>query len=432
TLASVRRLGFTQRIPVVLADELGITEVTKLSQHMGNQILHGREAIVSDLDDSGLWVAEDVGFKVLLDGEDGVRQFVTDAYDRAVADGDRGMSNALFDRFHYFLNSEASVGLFGTVKQIIIDRMSELLPYGPGDTPTFGVTAIRRHWHTLASAERQYGLPYRTIRKLVERAGIVEPLNTDVQKTRAVINAKALDDLLSGGGAQENHYNTAKRLGAHWTHFRAFEEAGLLLPVLRGENKHNFTYLRRDLARFEQALMRHAHPQAGELEGMVSMRQAYVATDWSLAEVVKHVMAGDIPCASVIGMKPVESIRLDLTALRCLHPFGSVETITVKEAAAMLRVSETVISKLITTRRIAGFRQRIPDRNGRRWVVSQAEMEEFRGRYIAASEIWRKGMGLSKITREMAAHGIEAQFPPDELRCTFYLREQVDRALSTG
>jgi hypothetical protein len=41
-------------------------------------------------------------------------------------------------------------------------------------------------------------------------------------------------------------------------------------------------------------------------------------------------------------------------------------------------------------------------------------------------------MALSIITREMAARGIDAQFPPDEVRCTFYLRDQVDQALSTG
>lgn len=421
------RLGFTDRISVPLADELGITEVTKLAQHMGNHILHGREAIVSDMNDLSLWAAEDAGFKVLQDGEGGVARFVRDAYERAVADGEQGMSNALFGNFHYFLNSNASFGLFGTVKQMIIDCMSELLPYGPGDTPIFGVVAKRRYWHTFISAEREYGLPFRTIKKFAERAGVVDRL-----KTRGLIDAKALDELLRGDDALENHFNAASRLGAFLAHFEAFEEADLLHPVLRGEHKHNSTYRLGDLIRLEEALSRYANPQSGEVEGMVSMRQAYVETDWSLVDVVKHVVAGNVACSSVIGMKPVESIRLDLSALRALHPFAGVETLTVTEAAAMLGVGETVISKLIATHRISGFRQRHPDRNGRRWVASRDELEDFRGKYIPASEIWRRGIPVSLIGREMAAHGIVAQFPPDELRCTFYLREQVDQALSTA
>ena len=182
---------------------------------------------------------------MLLDGKDGVRRFVSDAYDRAVADGVRGMSNAIFDRFHYFLNSGGSAGRFPTVKQIIIDRMSELLPYGPGDAPTFGATAARRYWHTLLSAERQYGLPYRTIQNLAERAGLVEPLNATVQKTRSIISAEALDSLLAGKNAQENRYNAARILGADYHHFAAFEEAGLLTPVIRGKHHQNSTYLTR-------------------------------------------------------------------------------------------------------------------------------------------------------------------------------------------
>lgn len=420
------RLGFSQRMHVELADELDITDITTLSQYMGLFILRGRTAVLGDLDEDGLWQAAEIGFEVLSGGERGVRQFVTDAYDRAVADGERGMSSTIFDRFHYFLTSGRSVGHFLTVKQIIIDRLSELVPYGPDDAPTFGVKASKRYWHTLLSAERQYGIPYRTIQKRAERAGLITRLNADVQKTRALIDAKKLDRLLDGGNVQANRFNAAKFLGADWQYFAAFEEAGVLFPVARGTHQHNSIYLQRDLNDLAARLLLHTVQQDGEVDGMVSMWQAYVMSDWSLPEVVDHVVQGNVSCSSITGMQAVASVRVDIEALRALHPLHGVEVMTVPEAAAAIGVSQQVISKLILKERMPRCRQRHPQRNGNRLVVPRAVVEAFRHEYVPVSEIWRRGVQLSCIARTMEAHGFEPAFKSDELRCLFYHRHEAD------
>lgn len=422
------RLGVLPGRRVSLLDEIDISQVTTLCERLGVFDLHGRKAQVTDLDEDGMLACAEAGFAWCLQGEEGIRDFVTMAHERAVRDGNSGMSNAIFGRFHYFLNSETHRYSFAGLKQVIVDRLSELLPYGPDDTPVFGALPARRHWHTLVSAERQYGLPYRTIKKRVERAGIHTRLNLSFDKTRFAIPADDLDWLLTSPDGTMLRAEVIERTGAHANDFFAFEMAGILKPVSGGSRASMSMYRRGDVDDLEKMLLKDAVTLAGETPGWVHLHQAYLESSWSRSEVLDHIAQGKVPTGSVIGQKSIASLRVDLEALRRLHPFFGREVMSMQEAAALLEVNESVVNRLVAKGWIDNHAERSTDSGRLRVALCKSDVLRFQKAYIPISEVWRRRGGpMRKINPLLKANGLEPSFSPQQLQCTFYPRSDVDR-----
>lgn len=102
------RLGVLERRVVPLLDLMDISQVTTVCERLGVFELHGRRAQISELDENGALASAQAGFEWCEGGDAGIRDFVTMAHERAVRDGTTGMSNTIFGRFHYFLNSETN------------------------------------------------------------------------------------------------------------------------------------------------------------------------------------------------------------------------------------------------------------------------------------------------------------------------------------
>ena len=422
------RLGVLERCSVPLLDPLDISQVTTICERFGVFDLHGRKAQIKDFDEDGMLACAEAGFAWLDRGEPGVRDFVTMAHERAVRDGCTGMSNTVFGRFHYFLNAEGNVAAFEPIKQIIVDRLSQIVPYGPDDPPLFGVRPTRRYWHTLVSAERQYGIPYRTIKTKVERAGIHSRLNLDFDKTRFAIGVDELDALLTSPEVAVSRMEVIERTGAHANDFIAFQLAGLLAPVEGKASAANSTYLRGDVEKLEKALLDRAVAMAEERPNWVTVHKAYVATSWSRGEVFGHIAGGRVPTGSVTGHRPIASLRVDLDALRRLHPLFGQEVMSMEEAANLLEVSETVINKLVKLKWIGAHEERHKISGKLRMALLKDDVLAFGRTYIPVSEIWRRRGGqMSRINPLLRSHGLEPAFPAEKLRCTFYLRIEVDR-----
>lgn len=426
------RLGFTQRINVELADELDITGLTSIAQYLGAFILKGRTAVLEDFDEDGLWAAAEAGFGVLVDGEEGVRRFVSDAFDRAEADGIEGYSTTVFDRFHYALSPARSAGHFDRIKQIIVDRLSELVPYGPDDAPLFGVRATKRHWHSFTSAEREHGVPWRTLRKLAKKSDLVRTLKTKNGKPRDMIAVDDVRLLLSTEGARVNRLTASRQLGATMVHFNALAEAGLLKPVHEGKHGHNALYLQSDIDRVARDIVHHATVQHGEVDGMVTLQRAAVWTAVPLPEIMTEVFRGALPCSSVTGENPVASVRVNLSVLEARDPFQGVEVLTVPEAASLLGVGHDVINRLALAERLPSSVRKHRNCSSSYRVIPRQEMLAFRERFIPTSEIWRRGTPLIHITPKLASMGIEPAFKQDEIGCRLYPREPVERGLFPG
>lgn len=422
------RLGVLAGPPAPLLDGMDISQATVLCERMGVFDLHGRAAQILDHDEDGMRACAQRGFEWCARGADGIRDFVSMAHDRAVRDRTTGMSNAIFGRFHYFLNSEANRSNFVGIKQIIVDRLSELLPYGPDDAPVFGVLPSRRHWHTLVSAERQYGIAYRSIKKRVERAGIHTRLNLTFDKTRFAIGVDELDDLLLSPEGTISRAEAIERTGAHAHDFAALEAAGLLHPVSGDASAANARYRRGDVDQMEKALLGRAVSLIEEQPNWVSIHRAYLATSWSRGEVFGHVASGSVPAGSVDGLQSIASLRVDLSALRRLHPLFGREVMSMDEAATLLEISETVVNRLVKRKWIGAHEQRNESTGKLRMTLLKDDVLAFARTYIPVSEVWRRrGGSMPKIIPLLRAHGLEPAFPPALIRCTFYSRDEVDR-----
>lgn len=422
------RLGVLERRAVPLLDALDISQVTTICERLGVFDLHGRKAQIKDFDEAGMLTCAEAGLEWLERGETGVRDFVTMAHDRAVRDSCTGMSNGIFGRFHYFLNAEGNLPCFEPIRQIIVDRLSEIVPYGPEDPPLFGVRPARRYWHTLISAERQYGIAYRTIKTKVERAGIHNRLNLDFDKTRFAIGVDELDALLTSPEGIVTRVEVIERTGAHAHDFIALQAAGLLVPVEGKASAANASYRRGDVDELEKALLARAVAIEDERSGWVSVHQAYLFTSWSRGEVFGHIAAGAVATGSVKGLRSIASIRVDLDALRRLHPLFGREVMSMEEAANLLEVSETVVNRLVKLEWIGAYEERSEVTGKLRMALLKDDVLAFGRTYIPVSEIWRRRGGpMSKINPLLRSHGLEPAFPAEKLRCTFYPRAEVDR-----
>lgn len=316
---------------------------------------------------------------------------------------------------------------FAGLKQVIVDRLSELLPYGPDDTPVFGALPARRHWHTLISAERQYGLPYRTIKHRVERAGIHTRLNLSFNKTRFAIPADQLDELLTSPDGTMLRAEVIERTGAHANDFFAFEMAGILKPASGGSRASMSMYRRGDVDDLEKMLLKDAVILQGEMPGWVHLHQAYLDSSWSRSEVLSNMAKGNVPTGSVTGLKSIASVRVDLEALRRLHPFYGRDVMSMEDAANLIEVSESVVNRLVAKGWIEAHQERNIDSGKLRMALCNSDVSAFRRAHIPISEVWRRRGGpMNKINPLLQAHGLKPSFNPKVLCCTFYPRSEVD------
>lgn len=420
------RFGFSDRIHVTLLDPLTVTDVTKICERIGVFVMLGRRGKLTHLDENGRWAAGRAGFEILAAGVDGLRGFVTEAYEAATAEERRGLSNTIFGSFHYFLNSETLLGAFTEIKQVIADRLSELLPYGPDDPPLFGVRFTRRYWHTLISAERQYGIPYRTIRQDVVAARLADRVNLKFDKTRFLIDAGKLAELYGSGEALLSRRRVIYETGAHAHDFAAFDEAGLLRAASVGKTASEEMFRQGEVQTLVKRMLENAEPLSGETPGLVPLRDAYQATDWSRAEVMTMIADGRVRHGSVMGLKPLASLRVDVEQLRRLHPLHGKACLSIEAAAARLKVSETVISRLVQLNLIEWHRLRQVDTEKLRIMLPMDAVEGFATAYVPVSEIWTKRGGwLARINPWLQSNGLEPEFPHADLRCTFYRRAHV-------
>jgi len=422
------RLGIRPRKAVQLLDDLEITQVMTICEGLGSFRLYGRHAAISELDEPDQHAAAQRGFETLARGEEGVREFVTDAHQRAASEDKAGMSSTMFGRVRSLLNSQTRSRRFDPIKQILVDRLSELVPYGPEDPPIFGMRPARRYWHTLISAERHYGVAYRTIKKNVERAGIHQRLNLTFDKTRFAIPAEELDGLMTSPDALIPRMEVIVLTGVHAKDFTALADAGLLRPITGRPDSASSMFRRGDVTVLEKALLSRAEPMTTEMPGWVTVHAAFLSTSWSRADVFRHIASGAAAVCSVKGEKSAASLRVKLDDLRRLHPLFGRDVISMEDAAAILEVSETVVNRLVKTSWIEAHNVRSEQTGKLKIGLCKDDVLAFQRTYIPVSEIWRRRGGpMIKINPLLGSHGLRPSFPPDKLRCTFYRRAEVDQ-----
>ena len=144
-------------------------------------------------------------------------------------------------------------------------------------------------------------------------------------------------------------------------------------------------------------------------------------------QVKGHHCVDAVPGAVAIERGPlVYAIeQVSVQGLQSLEPLHNVPMTTVPEAAAIMRVSEVVITRLISTGRLSGYHRRNQESMRMNLVIPTAQMEEFHRRYVSASEVWRSGIPLLHVTRILREHGCDLAFPGN----SFGARSMTERRL---
>lgn len=423
------RLGVSTPQQVSLLDELDLSQVTSLCERLGVFDLYGREAGIGSLDEDGMLACAQTGFEWCVRGEEGIRDFVTMAHERAVRDGVAGKANTIFGHMRSFLSSETRHGNFARVKQVLVDRLSELLPYGPEGPTVFGILPRRRHWHTLISAGRQYGLSGWSIRKRVRIAGIGTRLNEGFGRTPFLIPAEDLEQLLDSPDGLMTRAEVIQRTGAVAYDFVVFETAGILAPASGKAVESNSSYRRGDVRRLERQLLENSVQVAAEEKGLVDLHTAHKQSSWSRAEVLSHVISGKVGTRSVAGQRSIASIRVDLQELHRLHPLFGREVLSSEDAAPYLGVTERTVRRLVKRGWIPSYYERHAESGKLRYALCKDDVLAFKREYMPLSEVLdRLGGAIAGVNPALEAKGVYPVFPPQAVLCTFYSRPAVDAA----
>ena len=421
------KLGYGPPVDAPLLNELSITNVTKICERMGTFQLHGPQALIGDLDDDGLWAAAEAGCDILARGSDGVRNFVSDAYERASDEDRRGLAAKVFGKFHYFINSEGVASDFRQIKQIVVDRLSELLPYGP-DSVLYGVSPAKRYWHTLQSAEREYGIPARTIRRHLREADALQRVASGAHYHFSVPST-VLDSLYTSPDTALIRYEVVELTGAHAHDFAALEESGLLLPAVKDKVWKKYRFRRGDVEAVIEKLLASAAELANETDGFVPVREAHRNSSWSVTEIYQHIHKGKVPFGIVTGQKAIGGLRVHLASLNQLHPLHGAEHMTQKQVANLLKVSGPVTGRLATAGKLVVHLVRDGETKWLRQAFRRREVQEFSGQYISLNEILARRPGKGSVTNtRLASMRIWPAIAGKEFGATFYNREEVEKA----
>ncbi|GLQ56551.1 hypothetical protein GCM10010862_38100 [Devosia nitrariae] len=426
----IGRIGILPGIPCPLLDAMEMGMAARVCQTLGVYAEKGPKGKQSGLNEDELQSVMQTGYSIVAAGEEGLRKMVQTQHANMVRPGRELGAARLLGKLRHLLQISMGRDL-DPLRQLIVDIISELEPLGPDDPKVFGVSPVKRHWHTLESASRTYGLSARTILGDLKRSGtfgVRKGARTGDHK----ISACTLEALYRSRDALLGQVRLFELTGIRNRYLSAFEEAGLIGRAGRHGEKRYSALFRRGAVDDLIDRINGVAPTVSEAPSpdYVTLVDAYLESDWTLPEVLMKIVNEEVAAVQLPGLPMFDALLVDLFSLKRLHPFFGKDHMSVEEVAELLAIGETAVSRLAHHQILPFARTRSGLRHSRlRRSILREHALEFAKRYITVAEIWRAGIPMIKVRKWLDSLGLRrVPFPPD-VRCTFYLRNEVEPQL---
>ncbi|CAH0340492.1 TniQ family protein [Rhizobium sp. CECT 9324] len=405
-------------------DSLPLHVVSRVTEHVGGMLLHGLKFNVTDLDVRQRLKAMNAGFAVMAPGKAAFVEYLRSHHQRIMEGmGDFG-GRKLYGRLYEAIGHGKLDPDFDTIRKIMIDTTIDHLPIGPGDN-LFGPVE-RRKWHSVHSASRTYGIHYRPLTRYVAAAGIA---TEDLTADRILVDVATMDAIAASIKQGLTPPEARKMLNVNLATWGTLLQNGIFSPITPDGTTPRFA--RGDLQGFLDMLTSKATESFSGKSDLVNLMTARRMARCTVAEVVELMREGALARVSVNPDKDAfQAIYLDSEELKARVRGAEVGGIPVYKAYQELKMSHSTITKLSAAGIIPTFRAKHPENRNLQTFITPEAIEEFRRKYVSLFVLAeQRGLNVRKLKYALKAAGIEPALTREQHGASFYLVEDVEKAL---
>lgn len=348
----------------------------------------------------------DLGFRVLIDGEQGLRALFAELRTRLDASE---MARSIVPQLLDFVGRPTHESL-DLLRKRVAQLLFESLPYPEGHL-LLGIRSPRRYLHTFESARKAYGVP-RGILETFARGTPGLALRWNGRPNDAIIDPLVADrtflgrtPFVSAGQLAVMHGRSRRQVGTHYTDLLV--DAGIITPIsdpaFVGEPPlFSLPAVDAAIRSFQSAF----RTVTEEPPNLVDLKTAAARTKISIAGILTLLAGRQVANVALLEGKPFsDSIRVDTHELVAVVT-GTWDWITPEDAAEQLGLKTNGLRPLMEARYLAcDDPVRTDIKLGRKWVVRQSEVDRFKRTYAPLSEV--KALTGCRSRRAISKLGIE-------------------------
>lgn len=406
--------NWLNRLPFYAAIKL--CEAVGIAEHCGPKT---RWESVSEPD---MHAACDKGYAVLHTGPKSIEAWVDKMAEPFWATSRATGPNALFGELYSWLAYKESDTAYAPFKEIVRERLLDLLPFEPGEEVMGRPVKVRRMW-SVHAAVKATGRHRKHLRKLLAQDGLIPDETGHRSDNRIVFpaDAAAKEFLTKMTGAMLLH-QVGKYIGAPRMQMQGLVQNGFLLPFRekRLRNIHRRVFAKSDADEFLARLL--ADAMIGDLRGFSNIPTAVKKSATSAAFVVQLLLD-----------RKLKKIRRDPAA----HGFLSVmvdpeevkqhsaddhatKPLSARQASKLTHWSYRIFKLLVSHGHLNGSVA------GRCTIIDRQSLATFTSTFIPLHDIAAEnGLHFLAVKKSLDENGVFPEFDPKVVKATFYRRENI-------
>ncbi|WP_146221765.1 hypothetical protein [Methylobacterium sp. B4] len=321
---------------------------------------------------------------------------------------------------------------FRQVTDFVRDYVIRTCPVGPGDV-VLAMPVEQRRLHSIYTAAKETGAHPKRLRKLLDRAGLLQPAHESLSDNHVLFDAEAAREVL---GMATNHLSLpglAARLGLSVIQARSLVSAGVIVPFTpSGNGIGTPAFSMEAVDRLMARLLADAVPldEAMKVGRVVEpVVWAFKRAQCSLAEVVALVLERKLGwVAARVGGNDLSALFVDVTEVR-EHVRGRELTgLTFLDAQFVLRRSYPVVKALVEQGMLRTHMSVHPETRAPIRVIDRDDIEKFKAEYVSLFDLAReRGNHHLKIKAELEAAGIQPALRQEVFSAAFYRKSALPR-----
>ncbi|CDN94380.1 TniQ family protein [Agrobacterium tumefaciens] len=315
----------------------------------------------------------------------------------------------------------------------VIDLMQDILerkmPFGEGQTIFKPVKT--RHFHSVSSAQAEYGLTHDRIRALMKAND--PDFRDGLSDASTYFDAAALRPILEAASDTLTSKEAGETLGLREERVHDLLVAGILEQVeTRTDDERAYTRIRKSAVEELTHRLKAKMTAVASDEGHLSLAAAARTWHRPFHTLVAMILEGSLQASIVPGRTPVlqrarvasDALKLDGSPLAG----GDDELMRLKEAELALGTTNITVTDLIKR---GYLRQRTQRRETGRDVkfIERQSLAEFQATYVSLTAITKARQGYRAVIKvELENAGIMPIFEPEGFIARFYRRSDLARA----
>jgi hypothetical protein len=412
-------------------DGLDLFAAIKTCEIFGAASLFGRKHNLKTLLPPQWRICGGKGFDIVQAGEPAIRAFVAEmnasyVESRVPNEG----PHARFGKLYEWIAAVGDQPSYRPVRDLVRHCIIDTMPIGP-PTELFGTVVEERRIHSIRTASLEIGMHAMPLRKALEAAGVISVNQRKLQDHRVLFDAQKAQPILDKlNGAislkQAEAYTNAGRV-----HTKLLYEHGFIHPVLGDAAKKLKTLLfaPADLDRFLESLLIDAQPVVEPCPTMMGIAKAAKHANCSAMVIIRGVLDGELSKkARIIGERGYAALLVDLAEVRHHVRKPGLDGLTLEAVMTELGTFHAVVRALVDNGKLLTYGASHPVNNQPLTLVSRAELDAFKKKYVSLAELAERGRKHPRAVR--AALEQIGIVPDPELdkatyRIIFYRRAEV-------